>query len=442
MNTPICDFLKSYVDSDAVRLHMPGHKGSDGIDKYDITEIAGADSLFEADGIIRESEENASKIFGAHTYYSTEGSSLSIRAMLYIATLYAKEIGKRPLVLAGRNAHKSFISAAALIDFDIEWLCAKNGSYLSCPVSAEDIEQRVNELSEAPSAVYLTSPDYLGSTVDITAIANVCKKHGMLLLVDNAHGAYLKFLSPSRHPIDLGADMCCDSAHKTLPSLTGSAYLHISESAPQTLSNKAKAAMSLFASTSPSYLILASLDNLNSLLDAKFEQNLTILVNKIALIKANLLEHGYTLFGDEPMKLTLSPKSYGYTGTELAELLSSNGIICEFCDPDFLVLMPSVNTTIKELDRLEEVLLNTPQRKAISTAPPALTMPKRAVSPREAALAPSECVFSKASLGRVIASVTVGCPPAVPITVSGEIIDKSAIAAFKYYGIEELNVIK
>ena len=114
MTTPIVDFARRYADSGAVRLHMPGHKGKGALcENIDITEFEGADDLYHADGIIRESEENASALFGAHTFYSTEGSSLSIRAAVYLTSLYARQNGSRPLIAAGRNAHKSFISALA-----------------------------------------------------------------------------------------------------------------------------------------------------------------------------------------------------------------------------------------------------------------------------------------------------------------------------------------
>lgn len=114
MNTPVCDFVNEYVKSNAVRFHMPGHKGKCG--KRDITEIDGADELFLASGIIAQSEKNASEVFGTHTFYSCAGSTLSIQAMLYLIALYAKEKGIENRVLAGRNAHKAFVSAAALCD--------------------------------------------------------------------------------------------------------------------------------------------------------------------------------------------------------------------------------------------------------------------------------------------------------------------------------------
>ena len=133
--TPTLDFLKEYDKSKALRLHMPGHKGKGelGVEGFDLTEINGADCLFEANGIIAESEQNASDLFGVKTYYSTEGSSLAIRAMLYLCLQYANKKGEKPYILAGRNAHKTFISALGLLDFDVKWLYSSNKkSYLSC----------------------------------------------------------------------------------------------------------------------------------------------------------------------------------------------------------------------------------------------------------------------------------------------------------------------
>ena len=202
IKTPIHSFLLEYKASRSVRLHMPGHKGvGDGAQMMDITEIPGADSLFEASGIIEESERIAGEIFGADTFYSTEGSSLSIRAMLYLTALYAKRTGKAPLIAAARNVHKSFISAAALVDFGIDWISSEQSSYLSAMITPDDVKAYLYSATELPVALYLTSPDYLGYVSDIKEIADICHKNGILLIIDNAHGAYLKFLTPSSHPI-------------------------------------------------------------------------------------------------------------------------------------------------------------------------------------------------------------------------------------------------
>ena len=178
MNTPICDFVEKYNSKKPMRFHMPGHKGREylGFEKYDITEITGADSLFEASGIIKESENNASMLFDDYTFYSCEGSSLSIRTMVYLATLWAKENKRKNKILAGRNAHKSFLTACALCDTDILWLSSDEKSYLSCNITAEDIENAIKKENELPCAVYITTPDYLGNIAELCTIAQVCRK--------------------------------------------------------------------------------------------------------------------------------------------------------------------------------------------------------------------------------------------------------------------------
>ncbi len=450
MTTPIRDFVQKYVESAPMRLHMPGHKGASllGFEAYDITEVSGADSLYEADGIIRESERNASRLFGCPTYYSTEGSSQCIRAMLYLVTVYAKAQGVgRPLILAGRNAHKTFLSAVALLDLDVEWLFPDgDGGYLSCDVTPAHLESVLARYDHGkrPAAVYLTSPDYLGNVADIEHLSAVCRKYGVLLVVDNAHGAYLRFLSPSRHPMDLGADLCCDSAHKTLPVLTGGAYLHIGAHLPSVFRTQAKQALALFGSTSPSYLILQSSDMANAVMAADdFTPSLLVAAQRVAACRATLTAHGINAEnGDEPLKLTVYPQMYGYTGTEIADHLRKNGIECEFADPNYVVFMMTPAITERDMARLTEVLLALPKREALHHCPPALVRPRRVMSVREAAFEPSEVLPVAECLGRVLAAATVGCPPAVPIVAGGEVIDEGCLACFAYYGIETCAVVR
>ena len=423
---------------------MPGHKGTSflGMEHLDITEIDGADSLYEAGGIIAESEANASQLFGCKTLYSTEGSSQCIRAMLYLVQLHARQNGIRPRIAAGRNAHKTFLTAAALLDLDVDWLYPKgNAGYLSCNLTAQDISDYLEKVTERPVAVYLTSPDYLGNTVDITAIAEVCHQNGVLLVVDNAHGAYLRFLPQSRHPMDLGADLCCDSAHKTLPVLTGGAYLHLSKDLNGELRTQAKHAMAIFGSTSPSYLILQSLDRVNDYLET-YKQTLAPFLEQVYTLRKTLGEHGYSLSGNEPLKITIGAKSYGYRGTDLAELLIRQGIVPEFSDVDYLVLMVTPETGREGLERLEMVLTQIPPKEKIADHAPGLEPAVQTMSIREAMLSCSEMVPVSESLGRILAVPTVGCPPAVPIVACGERIDSHAIRCFDYYGIRECCVVK
>ena len=450
ITTPIVDFIQTYKARRPLRLHMPGHKGVllTGCEHDDITEVAGADSLYEANGIIRESERNASLLFGCPTYYSTEGSSQCIRAMLYLVMLHAREQGvDRPLILAGRNAHKTFLSAVGLLDLDVEWLYPEHEhGYLDCPVGSFGLTRALDRMASEgrlPSAVYLTSPDYLGNTLPIEELSEVCRKYGVLLVVDNAHGAYLKFLSPSLHPMDLGADLCCDSAHKTLPVLTGGAYLHIGSHLPMSLRAQVKQALCLFGSTSPSYLILQSLDVANAVMaDGGFTASLTETARRVEACCLRLRERGLSAHCHEPLKLTVYPTLYGYTGVEVAAYLRENGIECEFADPDSLVLMFTPAITEADTACFTEVLTSLPKREPLLLCPPPLIPPQRVMSVREALLSPAEVLPISECVGRVAAAATVGCPPAVPIVVSGEIIDEGAVACFRYYGIETCMVIK
>lgn len=441
MKTPIVSFLKSYQEKSPVRMHMPGHKGAGilGFEGMDLTEIYGADELFAAEGIIKESEQNASSLFGCPTYYSTQGSTLCIQTMCTILCQDAKSKGKKPKILAGRNAHRSFIHAAALLDFEIEWLYGKS-DYLSCKIHAEDLEKAIIE--SHPTAVYLTNPDYLGNLLDIQSLASVCKKHNVLLAIDNAHGAYLRFLEPSLHPIDLGADLCCDSAHKTLPVLTGGAYLHLSDSLNQVWKNDVKHFMEYFSSTSPSYLIMASLDATNEVLDTTFKKSLSECIQRVDGLKNTLIQHGYTILSGEPMKITISTKEFGYTGNEIANLLMECDIYPEFYDSDYIVLMPSPYNTKDDLKRLETCLCGIERKPLLINKPPKLEQSKKAMNVRQALFSSSITLDVSKSLGQVCSSVTVSCPPAILPVIPGEVISESSIEVMKYYGIETVRVVK
>ena len=438
MNTPVADFVQRYAKAGMARLHMPGHKGRCflGCEPWDITEIHGADALYEAEGILAESEQNAAALFGSQrTCYSTEGSSQCIRAMLYLAVAASGS----HTVVAARNVHRAFVSAAALLDLEIRWLWPEESrSLCGCPISPAQLEETLHSLPEPPAAVYLTSPDYLGGMAEIPALAQVCHQHGTLLLVDNAHGAYLRFLQPSLHPLDLGADLCCDSAHKTLPVLTGGAYLHLSPTAPAQLAPLAKSALGLFGSTSPSYLTLASLDLCNRYLAEGYPQRLAEAVERLAELRERLTAAGWRVEPSDPLRVTVAAPR-GVTGQELAGQLRRQGVECEYADRDFMVLMATPENTPEALAQAAAALGQCPWE----AKPPQLPLARgeRACSIRQAAFAPRETVDAAHSLGRVCGLPTVGCPPAIPIAVSGERITPEALALFAYYGIEQVEVL-
>ena len=468
MTTPIVDFVRRYAQSGTSRLHMPGHKGQSllGFEPWDITEIKGADELYGADGIIAQSEANATRLFGTvHTYYSTEGSSQCIRAMLCLALQAAPAAGQRPVLLAARNAHKALLYAAALLDFDIQWLWPAPqdaGALCSCPVSAAKLTGALQGLAQQgkrPFGVYITSPDYLGGVQDIAALTEVCKDFGVPLLVDNAHGAYLRFLPQGgQHPITLGAAMCCDSGHKTLPVVTGGAYLHLGKNAPVQDEAAVRNALALFGSTSPSYLILQSMDKCNQILSEGYPLRLLQCCGHLTRLRRELNEAAAAkhcpeplALESEPLKGTLDAAVLGLSGTELAEKLRAAKIECEYADPRYLVLMFTPDNPPQDFERLSAAVLRIAEELAGPVTLPEETAGEfaelerglhRRCTIRQAVFAPQEQLPAEQAVGRICAMPTVSCPPAIPIVVSGEQITPAAAAWMKRYHVEEVSVIR
>lgn len=442
MNTPIYDFLKKYAQSGTLRCHMPAHKGYSGIPELsamyalDITEIAGADSLFEADGIIAQSEKNMSELYGtAGTVYSAGGSTLCIQTMLYIMKSENRKI------FAVRNVHRAFLNAVALLDLDVKWILPEySGSILSGNITLSDVENALKNCSE-PSAVYVTSPDYTGKTADISALSEICHRYGARLLVDNAHGAHLKFLPEDIHPITLGADMCCDSAHKMLPALTGSAMLHTS--VPEYVSIL-KQAMNMFSSTSPSYLIMMSLDLCNRYISDKIRSDIKNNLIYIENFRSKFSDR--LLFADgEPFHITIKAGESGLDGNELAELLRKNGAECEYSDKSLVILLMSPVCTKHDYEKLSCAL--TVAIMECKKIPPytidfEMKLPERITSIHDAVFSECETIPVEKAEGRICASVKVPCPPAVPIVASGERIDRNSINIFIKYGISDVIVVK
>lgn len=486
METPIVDFVKNYIHKDTTRFHMPGHKGHMffGWEPYDITEIEGADVLHHGEGIIRQSEKNAAMLFGSgDTHYSTEGSTHAIKAMLCILKMEKANSPEyevpskndmrpgrrirsgrrmRPYILAARNIHRSMVDACALLDLDLKFI-EMSQCLLSHVVTPKALENALEEEKELPLGVYVTSPDYLGQLTDIAGLSKVCKRYGIPLLVDNAHGAYLHFLPEPIHPMDLGAAMCSDSAHKTLPVLTGGAYLHIHREFTERFSPYASQALSLFGSTSPSYLIMQSLDMCNSYLTEGYQQKLAKTVDRLQKIKENLIFRGIAIKPSEPLKLVINTGAMGYTGEKIAHELREAQIECEYADTWQVVLMVTPENSTHDWNRLERWMDKTmmlsikkppipiadsasvqdrPPEEALSSWKNKKAIPDRAMSLREAVFSPGEWVPVEQAEGRICAAETVSCPPAIPIAISGEIISKKMVQEFLNAGIQKVFVVR
>ena len=442
MKTPVADFIRAYAAREMVRAHMPGHKGRvlTGPEPMDVTEVSGAGELYGTAGPVQEAEDGTAALFASgRTCWATEGSSQCIRAMLTLATQYGR--GGRK-ILAARNAHRAFLTACALLDLTVDWLWPETYSLCSCPVTPEMVERALAEGGEPPAAIYLTTPDYLGGLQDVQGIAAVAHAHGIPLLCDNAHGAYLHFLDRPMHPLDLGADLVCDSAHKTLPALTGCAYLHVAKGAPEDFSAHAKEALLLYGSTSPSWLLLRSLDMVNARLAGTFPKELATMAGQVSDLKARLGNLGWRFHGDEPLKLTLDARAAGYDGAALGAILRRGGIEPEYVDPDFVVLMLSPCNDGKDLARLERVLAGTPLQAPLPQVAMPFAEPERVLSIREAMLGPAETVPLSRAEGRVLAAPSLSCPPAISVVVSGERIHTDAIALLRHHGTETVRVAR
>lgn len=442
MNTPIYDFVQNYIKSNTARLHMPGHKGVSflGLETFDITEIKGADELYAPNGIILESEQNATRLFDtAKTVYSAGGSTQSIHAMLYLAYLRANK-KEKPFILAGRNAHKAFLYASAKLDIDVEWIYSQNtDSVCSCIVTAESLENKLNSFEKKPFAVYITSPDYLGGMSDIQSLSKVCRKHNVPLLVDNAHGSYLKFYKNDLHPISLGADICCDSAHKTLPVFTGGGYLHIAKDDKYGFSQNAVNAMGIFGSTSPSYLILQSLDLCNKYIDEKIKDDIKNCSEKVAELQYLINKKGFDIVSNEPLKIAIDFRGFDF---DFAEHFRSNGIEFEYADDDFVVFMFSPQNTDSDFQKLKNAFekLNIQKTKEIEHFE--FCIAEKAMPIRDAIFSEYEEIDIENAANRICACPCVSCPPAIPIAVSGERITEHHIELFKKYRIHKILVVK
>lgn len=429
MNTPLIDFLREYAQSNTVRAHMPGHKGT--LSKYDITEIFGADSLFEADGVIFAGERYTAQLYGSYaSFWSAGGSTLCIQAML----LAMKQDGRN--ITAIRNVHRSFVNTCSMLNLNVDWILPEyDNGILSGIINPQTVEEHLRR--NGRTCLYVTSPDYTGRMADIKTLAEICHKYDAPLLVDNAHGAHLAFMPDNIHPIALGADMCCDSMHKMLVGLTGSAVLHTSS---EYYATKLKQCMSMFGSTSPSYLILASLDYCNRYINEEIQHDITENLRYITEFREKF---SLDFTDGDPFHITI--KFHDYNGNEIAHIMRENGAECEYSDENILVLLMSPKCVHADYVRIATSLrnaMNTAENRIISDMPFLTELPERAMSMGEAVFLPSEEIPVEQADGRVCASVKVPCPPAIPIAVCGEIINRECIEIFKRYSIKKVMVVK
>ncbi len=436
--------LKKYKGLGRSSFHTPGHKGNlsmlNKLLYLDFTELPLTDSLYEASGIIKKSETKLKTLFGTEkSLFSSGGNTLCIQAML---RMVASEGDK---ILCDRVVHRSAVSAMALLGIDPVWINREfnEESGLFEKLDINQIKKYLSQKSDF-KAVYITSPNYYGILQDIKEISNECKKYNIPVLVDNAHGSHLMFTKENLHPLTQGATLVADSAHKTLPVLTGGAWLHIND---EKYSQKAKDAMSLFGSTSPSYPVMASMDICRDWLEHKGKKEFFRLEKRVEKIKKIALEKGFYIPDknlSDPVRITLGVWKLGLSGYQFRDYLYKFKIEPEFCDENYVVLIPSPYNTRQDWQRLKKAVCSLKQYDKCKNFKNFgnLKLPQKVKTLRNALMLPNKMVDLEQSKGKIAAQIVCPCPPGVPVVMPGEKIENLTIEALKNYGISELLVLK
>jgi lysine decarboxylase len=443
----LIDFLPEHAGTDPVSFHMPGHKGAELLRKLgygpllenlvdmDITEIPGADNLFQNEDVILEVMEKYKALYGSRkSYLLVNGSSVGLIASI----LTSARRGSR--VLIARNCHKSIYNAVNLGGLEAEYLYPEivEGEGITGEITAAEVERALAENPETVCVV-VPSPNYYGICSDITSISKVCHRHGAVLIVDQAHGAHLRFLREEVegiYPVSAeegGADMVINSTHKTLASLTQTAVLNVMTDRVDlpTLENY----LQMLESSSPSYPLMLSLD-----------MNADILLSKegrAALRDWHDAVNGFYSHADQVpgLKVMLHPyldrtkinidmSAAGLTGSELEEELNKRNIWPELVTGNIVMCMTGIGTTREHIARLLDALKDIASssvgtRTHEDPAPPVRTMfrlERKPVPERYCSKPVMECA------GRVSAGLIIPYPPGIPLACPGEVLTEELLS--------------
>lgn len=446
--------LDNYSKTDAYPFHMPGHKRNTAAlgqalpYNIDITEINGFDDLHKPTGIIKDACDKAAALYGSESaYLLVNGSTCGILAAV------TSVVHRGDTVIAARNCHKSVYNACALSELDVRFIyppmtpCGVCGS-----ISPASVQAALEDCLRA-KAVIITSPTYEGVISDIETIARICHDKGAVLIVDNAHGAHLPFVTFGKagDPIKSGADIVISSLHKTLPSLTQTAAAFVNGERVDRA--KFERALGIFETSSPSYILMASMDMCFDYIKrgkrdfAAYETALSEFSSKMKKLEKltviccgrdKLKDRGF--FSFDRGKIVITTTGTSITGVELVEKLRSEySLELEMAYPYYAVAMTSVCDTPEGLRRLAEALLAADKEIASSkntAAYPSLPKPMRLrMTNAELENLPDlEPTREQAASGRFISrSYIYAYPPGIPIVAPGEV-----IGVFEYEYIELL----
>lgn len=419
--------LKKQAVRRAARFHMPGHKGRPILPELnhpfaiDYTEIDGTGNLYEGDEPILSAERAAARYYGAADCMFVTGGSTQA-----LMTAIAAAVPAGGTLIADRNCHRCAAHAMALLDLTPEFVVPRPLDESGLP-GLLDVREVERAFARAPhaAALLVTSPNYYGVLQDIPALAEICRAHGALLVVDAAHGAHLKAVGlPS--PIEQGAHLAAVSTHKTLPALGQSALLLSSGRVP--FADLLDAAR-LFGTSSPSYLLLASIDLARAWLEGEGEAAYAACARRTQALRREIEET--TVFSAllperaplDPCRLTVDCRGTNVTGSELSGRLHTQfGIDAEMAERDHVVCICTGADTERDYARLMGALRDGQFVRQTRTLPPLrpFPVPQRACSVRRAWFAPHTELPLKQAAGRVCARPLTPYPPGVPLLLPGE----------------------
>lgn len=451
---PLVEGVLKYVKEHNISFSMPGHKNGRGffttaegkelMDNFiscDITEVHGVDNLHKAEGIIKESTELLSKFYGSEkSYFLVNGSTSGNLIMIF------SSFNEGEKIIVDRNCHKSVFNG--IIMRKLKPIYVKNviDSKYNAPFSI-DMEHFFKVIKENKDAkgIILTYPNYYGVCFNIEEVIKEARKNNMKVLIDSAHGAH--FGANSKLPssaIKMGADMVVVSAHKTLPSLTQTAFLHVNNKEDI---DKVNFYFNCFSSTSPSYLFMCSMDYSRYYLQnygEKAYDDLIELADKYKL-EIDKIDH-VSIISREYVKAKyqydLDPTRYilnlekGYNGNLLLDYLREKGIQCEMSDTYNLILIFSPFNNEEEFKYLYKTLRQCDLSKFKSNSIDLVSnyhIPHMEIPPYEAVERKKKKVRIYEAIGYICGENVIPYPPGIPIIMMGEIIDKDIVHMLEYY---------
>lgn len=443
--------LEQYRGSGVYPFHMPGHKRKElsfanpyGID---ITEIEGFDNLHHAEDILKEAQERAARVFSAEkTYYLINGSTCGLLSAISAATQ------KQDKILLARNCHAAAYHAAFLRELSVEYVFPKiTSAGIQGAISPKTVDELLKEHKDI-KAVVITSPTYDGVVSDVASIAEIAHAHGAALIVDEAHGAHFGFHEDfPKSALGLGADVVVQSLHKTLPSFTQTAFLHVQTD--RISHHELERYLDIYETSSPSYLLMAGMDKCVRMLQEDGRELFCAYARKLSDFRkrCHSFRHIHVLekadftreeaFDFDPGKLIISVKGTDRTGEELYDiLLKEYALQMEMASGFYVTAMTSIMDSEEGFSRLFAALLKIDggcreQPSEIEQfIQKTYTKNTKDLEMYQAMSLPSAPVELERAIGQTSAEYVYLYPPGIPILVPGERVTTGIVENIKKCG--------